>query len=140
MIERGYRDTRPFGLRRVEDRPDPRAAETRPGIGDWPEGGDWIVPARPAGPLAWALRTAALAGLVALFATQYLVRVSGPGEVLATRIAQGGRTAAADPETTGSIGRGTATTTARTTTARAAAATPIGAAQATRLDPCAIPR
>lgn len=133
MIERGYRQTRPFGHRRAEERPDERGADLdrdgRAGI----ERQDWDVSAKTAGPLAWALRTAAFVGFAAIFATQYLARVGLPDDVAVTRLAQGGRTGPADPETTGSIGRA-----GSGAAARPASGTPAGAAQATRLDPCAV--
>lgn len=119
MIERDYRATRPFGHRRSEESSHGRNLDFgRDGRSDT-EVRDWEVAPKAAGPLAWALRTAALAGLAAIFATQYLARVSQPNEVAITRIAQGGRVSPADPETTGSISR-------------------VTAAQATRLDPCAV--
>ena len=125
MIEHGYREPRPFG-RRTEERPHDRATDHGRGGSGSPA---WEAPARTAGPLAWALRTAAVAGFAAVFATQYLARVGLPDDLAATRIAQGGRIAAADPETTGSIGRAAA---------RPAPVMPAAAAQSTRLDPCAV--
>lgn len=131
MIERGHRETRPFGHRRAEG-PDDRGADLdRDGRGGAGRP-DRDAPARTTGPLAWALRTAALAGFAAIFATQYLARVGLPEDVAVTRIAQGGRMVPADPETTGSIGRA-----GTTASARPAPVMPI-AAQATRLDPCAV--
>lgn len=134
MIERGYRDVRPFGQRGAAD-PGGRAADPGRERRDVAAVPDRDAPVKTTGALAWALRTVALAGFAAIFATQYLARIGLPEEVATTRIARGDRTGSADPETTGSIGRpgirGPASP-------RPAPATPIAAAQATQLDPCAV--
>lgn len=132
MIERGHRDVRPFGQRRPENRSGAWGSNGEGPGGDVSGIADRDASPKPAGPLAWAVRTAAIAGLMSVFATQYLARVGVPGEVAVTRIAQGGRALPPDPETTGSIGRTAAIS------ARSASVTPSAAAQATRLDPCAV--
>jgi hypothetical protein len=107
MRDRGHHGARPFGQRRAADGPAARPVAE-------------VSPAPRTGVLAWALRSAALAGFVGLIAAQYLVRWSGsveapsPRTVLAARGPQ-------DPETTGSIGGSV-----------------VGAARGARLDPCAV--
>lgn len=72
--------------------------------------GNEVEGVRSSGTLAWAIRTAGIAGFVGLAITQYLAR--GHTDASAPmRVAQ----SAADPETTGSIARG---------------------ARSVRLDPC----
>lgn len=137
MIEPGYRQTRPFGHREAAG-PDERGADLGGGRRDATGTPDWDAPAKTTGALAWALRTAALAGFAAIFATQYLARVGLPDAVAMTRVAQGGRTGSPDPETTGSIGRAGTGAAASPASPRPASATPIAAAQAMRLDPCAV--
>ena len=115
MSDRDHLEARPFGLRRTVDSP-PAPGRECPPTNDLSQD-----PAPRTGVLAWALKSAALAGFSALFATQYLVRVSAPGEAPASRVTLAARGPQGEPETTGSIGRSVA-----------------GAAQATRLDPCAL--
>ena len=109
MLPPAERTTRPFGTRRPAAEADPRAG-SNPG----PTESD-----RPAGPLAWALRISALVGLLAVFATHQLARLSQAGPAPGQLASIGGGLPA-DPETTGSI-------------------TPAGAARTTRLDPCQLP-
>ncbi|SFL76890.1 hypothetical protein [Methylobacterium pseudosasicola] len=109
MLGPAERTTRPFGTRRPGVEAE-TGAPSKPGAS---------APARPAGSLAWALRISAFVGLLAIFATHQLARLS-QADPAPAQLALGGRALPIDPETTGSV-------------------TPAGSARATRLDPCLLP-